>query len=77
MLLTFPLNSSPMLDDVNHEETVGSRTEVKNERERTRVRRKGELLNELKQLIKHSCLTDAEDKRKRFTEVDLQCITRV
>lgn len=68
---------SPMLDDVNHEETVGSRTEVKNERERTRVRRKGELLNELKQLIKHSCLTDAEDKRKRFTEVDLQCITRV
>ena len=61
---------SPMFDDdVGHEETVGSRTEVKNERERTRVKRKGELLLQLKELIKQSCLTDAEDKRKRFTEV--------
>ena len=61
---------SPMYDvDVSHEETVGSRTEVKNERERTRVKRKGELLVQLRELIKQSCLTDAEDKRKRFTEV--------
>ena len=54
---------------MSHEETEGSRTEVKNERERTRVKRKGELLVHLKELIKQSCLTDAEDKRKRFTEV--------
>jgi hypothetical protein len=61
-------------DDVSHEETVevgsGSRIEVKNERERTRVKRKGELLLQLKDLIKQSYLTDAEDKRKRFTEVE-------
>ena len=59
-------------DEVSHEETVdmgSSRIEVKNERERTRVKRKGELLLQLKELIKQSSLTDAEDKRKRFTEV--------
>ena len=62
-----------MFDDgVSHEETVdmgSSRIEVKNERERTRVKRKGDLLLQLKELIKQSSLTDAEDKRKRFTEV--------
>ena len=62
----------PSPNEVSHEETVdmgSTRIEVKNERERTRVKRKGELLLQLKELIKQSCLTDAEDKRKRFTEV--------
>ena len=41
---------------------------VKNERERTRVRRKADLLERLKYLIKRSSLAE-EAKPKRLTEV--------
>ena len=43
--------------------------EEKNERERTRIKRKGDLLEELKEIIKASSLIQSDAKRKRFTEV--------
>lgn len=43
--------------------------EQKNERERTRIRKKGDLLAELQQIIKQSHLIRSDAKRKRFTEV--------
>ena len=64
----------PNHQNVSHEETVHASNsrisrEEKNERERTRVKRKGDLLEELKQSIKQSCLIPPDAKRKRFTEV--------
>ena len=59
---------------VSHEETVRASNsritrEEKNERERSRVKKKGDLLEELKQLVKQSYLIPPDAKRKRFTEV--------
>ena len=46
--------------------------EQKNERERTRIRKKGDLLAELQQIIKRSHLIRSDTKRKRFTEVTIK-----
>lgn len=48
--------------------------EEKNERERTRIKKKGDLLEELKELIKQSHFIQSDAKRKRFTEVFLLVI---
>ena len=43
--------------------------EEKNERERSRIKKKGDLLDELKELVKQSNLIPTDTKRRRFTEV--------